>query len=298
MKVLTMDETKCTGERLLTGYFDRFTIEHLHRYGLACRLAHNKKVLDIASGDGYGSNLLASIAHSVVGVDIDSFVIEHAKNKYPKSNLRFVTGSADAIPVESATIDLVVSFETLEHHDKHEQMYAEIKRVLRPDGVLIISTPDRRFCSDATDHRNAYHVKELYFEEFLELNQRHFKNLNIYSQKTVFGSLIVKHGNKDEFSMLRGDHSNIEPLTSFEDPTYHLCVASNSSLESLGTSFFDGDRVLKDMEAAFSESWKTEHLAARADAHLREIGNLKNSLSFRLGHALLTPIRLLLKRKE
>lgn len=293
-----MDETKCTGERLLTGYFDRYTIEHLHRYGLACGLAHNKNVLDIASGDGYGSNLLSSSALSVIGVDIDPTVIEHATKKYRKPNLQFLTGSADSIPVESASIDLVVSFETLEHHDRHKEMYAEIKRVLRPDGITIISTPDRRFCSDATEHRNAYHVKELYFDEFVELTQRYFKNIDVYSQRTVFGSLIAKRGGSDTFTMFKGDHSAVTSLENFSDPTYHLCVASDSSLEKLGTSFFDGDRVLKDMEGQLSKYWEIDHLTARADAHLRELNDLKRSASFRLGHALLGPLRILLKRKD
>ena len=293
-----MDETKCTGERLLTGYFDRYTVEHLHRYGLACRLAHNKSVLDIASGDGYGSNLLSSTALSVIGVDIDPTVIEHSTKKYRKPNLHFLTGSADSIPVESASIDLVVSFETLEHHDRHEEMYAEIKRVLRPDGIAIISTPDRRFCSDATEHRNAYHVKELYFDEFVELTKRHFKNIDVYSQRTVLGSLIVKRGGSDTFTVFKGDHSAVTSLEYFSDPTYHLCVASDSSLEKLGTSFFDGDRVLKDMEEQLSKYWEIDHLTARADAHLRELNDLKKSASYRLGHALLRPLRILLKRKD
>lgn len=74
-----LDESTSTGERLLTGYFDRYSVEHLHRYALARQLAHGKDVLDIACGEGYGSNLLATIARTVTGVDIDSEIVHHAK---------------------------------------------------------------------------------------------------------------------------------------------------------------------------------------------------------------------------
>jgi len=122
LRGFNVDESNSTGERLLTGYFDRFTVEHLHRYALTRRLDHGKDVLDIASGEGYGSNLLASVANTVIGVDIDPMVVRHAKNKYSKNNLDFLTGSCSSIPLEPDSVDLVVSFETLEHHDQHEEM--------------------------------------------------------------------------------------------------------------------------------------------------------------------------------
>jgi len=62
--------------------------------------------------------------------------------------------------------DLVVSFETIEHHDEHEQMLAEVKRVLKPDGMAIISSPDKAIYTDKPEYHNSFHVKELYREEF------------------------------------------------------------------------------------------------------------------------------------
>ena len=104
-----------TGERLETFVLNDSTIEHLHRYAIAKELVQGKRVLDIACGEGYGSNLLAASADFVNGVDIDQVVIAHAAEKYKKENLSFSQGSVEKIPFDANTFDMVVSFETLEH---------------------------------------------------------------------------------------------------------------------------------------------------------------------------------------
>src|SRR5438132_73020 len=83
-----------TGERLVTGTgrLHDVVVEHLHRYALASMLCKNKSVLDVASGEGYGSNLLAMTAKSVVGVDISPEAVTHATAKYNRPNLRFLSG--------------------------------------------------------------------------------------------------------------------------------------------------------------------------------------------------------------
>src|SRR5205085_7058452 len=97
-----------------------------------------------------------------IGVDIDEVSVNHAAKKYAASNLEFKTGAVEKIPVESTSIDVVVSFETIEHHDKHEEMMQEIKRILKEDGLLIISTPDKKYYADIPAHQNPFHIKELY----------------------------------------------------------------------------------------------------------------------------------------
>src|SRR5215207_9384045 len=153
-----------TGERLHTDVCDNNTLEHLHRYGIALDFCRGRRVLDVASGEGYGSNLLASVAEGVKGVDISEDAVSHARLKYRRPNLEYLQGSADAIPLPDASIDTVVSFETIEHHDRHAEMLAEIKRVLRPNGVLVISSPDKLNYTDIPGVINPFHVKELYRE--------------------------------------------------------------------------------------------------------------------------------------
>lgn len=292
-----MDETKSTGERLLTGYYDRFTVEHLHRYAIAVQLAENKTVLDIASGEGYGSNLLSHSASQVFGVDIDSNVVSHAQGKYRRGNLRFLQGSADQIPLPANSVDLVVSFETLEHHDQHEAMYAEVKRVLRTDGLLIISTPDKLHFSDLTGHRNAFHVKELYLSEFEHLNRTNFNFCKIYSQKAVLGSLIIPNDAESLFTLFEGSHGQTTARQSFPTPTYHICIASDSPIPNLGASFFDGRDLLDKMESElYSKGEQIESLQKRIENQSIVETNLLNSLSYRLGNFILKPFKTVLRR--
>ena len=153
-------ELPWTGERYLPEITGDIELEHLHRYAIARDLAYGKDVLDIACGEGYGSELLATVARKVTGVDISEETIAHAARKYVRPNIAFAVGSCACIPLADASVDLVVSFETIEHHDRHLEMMQEIRRVLRPAGVLIISSPDKHEYSDVPDYKNEYHVKD------------------------------------------------------------------------------------------------------------------------------------------
>jgi ubiquinone/menaquinone biosynthesis C-methylase UbiE len=109
-----------TGERYLPEVSGATELEHLHRYLLARQIIGGKRVLDLACGEGYGSFSMSSVALSVVGVDISPETVLHAQSKYQRDNLRFLEGSCEAIPVADDSIDIVVSFETIEHHPHHE----------------------------------------------------------------------------------------------------------------------------------------------------------------------------------
>jgi SAM-dependent methyltransferase len=180
-----------TGERFLPAETGPIRYEHLHRYAVAREFVDGKTVLDIACGEGYGSILLAGRALHVVGVDIDSMTVDHAARTYANdTRVRFLGGRCDAIPLADASVEVVVSFETIEHHDRHEEMMKEIKRVLRPGGLLILSSPNRRVYSDEPCYQNPFHVKELYRDELLALLKRHFAAVRLYGQTTAIGSFL------------------------------------------------------------------------------------------------------------
>src|SRR5207247_8088143 len=127
---LTAETLPFTGERYVPSVGGEIALEHLHRYALARSLAAGKDILDIASGEGYGTAMLGAVARSVAGVEIDPATVKHARRRYAGcSNVRFLEGACEAIPLEDASVDLVVSFETIEHHDRHAEMLQEIKRV-------------------------------------------------------------------------------------------------------------------------------------------------------------------------
>jgi len=271
-------ELPWTGERLVPSVEGDNAFEHLHRYALAREVAKNKIVLDLACGEGYGSNLLAQVADQVIGIDVSPEAVEHAKSVYARDNLMFQVGMCSKIPLDTDSVDLVVSFETLEHHDQHEKMLAEIKRVLRPHGILIISTPDKRIYSDLTGYANPYHVKELYLEEFKSLLNTYFKNNIIIGQRICHGSLVapIRNEQSADFSTFKGNFEDVNSEKGLSDAVYLIGVASD--VEELPDSFFglfEGEHLLTSIEQKFmltnQEAEQLRRTVAARDGAIRKV---------------------------
>jgi ubiquinone/menaquinone biosynthesis C-methylase UbiE len=267
-----------SGERLETFVFNATTIEHLHRYALAQELAKGKAILDIACGDGYGSNLLAPLAHKVTGVDISSETIRIAKERYKQDNLEFIVGSATEIPLADNSIDLVVSFETIEHHSHHKEMMQEVLRVLKPSGILIMSSPDKYYYSIVTGYINPFHAKELFEQEFKELVRYYFKHTFFLSQSAGFFSLILKESNikEQQIAGYKGDYSSIQSDEK-NGPVYWIVLASNHTIPELNYKpVFSGSAIL--------------------EKQFLEIHDLyQRSITYRIGKLVLSPIIILKK---
>jgi O-antigen biosynthesis protein len=231
-----------------------------------------KEVLDIACGEGYGSALLRQVATRVTGVDIAPAAVEHAAAKYRRPHLDFRQGSCDAIPLPDGSVDVVVSFETLEHHDRHVEMIREIHRVLRPGGLVLISTPDTVNYSEKPGYRNPFHVKELTRDEFRDLLMHSFRHVSLALQRIAHGSLVVpENGGASGLGLLGGSFDGVEPHA--VEPVYLIAWASDSPLPPLAASFFDGEAVLR-----------------------RQFDAVLSSASYRLGHRLLEPVRWISRR--
>lgn len=258
-----------TGERLETHIFSETATEHLHRYAIASKYVKNKIVLDIASGEGYGSNILAQKAEQVYGVDISAETVKLASLKYVKSNLIFKQGSTSLIPLKDNAVDVVVSFETIEHHNQHHEMMQEIKRVLKPNGVLIISTPDKKNYSDKPQAVNPHHVKELYIDEFKTLIKKYFVNTDFFYQKIFTGSIIKNENTKNDIVEFTGNYEGINQKSDFE-PIYILCIASDAQIVTIENSMFDGSFMALNQRNEL-------------------INNIKKSWSYRIGNFLLYP---------
>ncbi len=181
-----------TGERFLTDCQGEIVYEHWHRYFLACEQARGKRVLDVASGEGYGSHLLASVAETVVGVDISAEAVAHASVKYGKENLQYIAASCTEIPLPDASFDYIVSFETIEHIDEAAQtaFLREVNRLLKPDGVFLISSPNRPEYSEKKGYQNEFHVKELDKEELHLQLSAYWPELIWAGQRLGFYSVI------------------------------------------------------------------------------------------------------------
>ena len=232
-----------TGERFIPTESGEIRYEHMHRYACVVPLCQGKEVLDIACGEGYGSALLSRGAKSVVGVDISEKAVAHARTVYQgMPNLRYEVGSATAVPLPTASVDLVVSFETIEHLYEQREMLAELRRVLRQDGLLIISSPNKKVYSDDRNYVNEFHVKELYFEEFDALLHEQFAAVDYLGQRLATGSMVLplrKVETAYQAITLRGDAPFAE--TAVADNVMYfvaLCAAEAQLLPELPASFF------------------------------------------------------------
>jgi SAM-dependent methyltransferase len=176
-----------TGERYIpTLDSPEISYEHWHRYLYASGFSEGRTVLDLACGEGYGSNLLSLNAQTVIGVDISQETINHAASKYIRDNLEFKVGSAGSIPIEGTEIfDLIVSFETIEHISDNEQhaFMAEVKRLLKKGGMFIVSTPNRLSYTDLPRYQNQFHVREFYVHEFKDFLRQYFPHVSLLGQK-------------------------------------------------------------------------------------------------------------------
>ncbi|MGI8827979.1 MAG: glycosyltransferase [Chloroflexota bacterium] len=176
-----------TGERYVPELSEaQLSYEHWHRYLYASGFANGKAVLDLGCGEGYGAYLLALHASSVVAVDLSDGTIQHASSRYTRGNLRFETASVVKLPPAWAqSFDVIVMFETIEHINESEQqsLLREVKRVLRPGGVFIVSTPNKLTYTDLPQHSNPFHAKELYLKDFQSLLGSQFGHVKILGQK-------------------------------------------------------------------------------------------------------------------
>jgi SAM-dependent methyltransferase len=235
-----------TGERFTPECVREIWYEHWHRYVFARQLARGKRVLDAACGEGYGSALLADGAASVLGADISDQAIAHARARYgDRPDLRFERADATQLDVAAGSFDLVVSFETLEHVAAQEALVAGFARALSDDGILVISSPDKKTYSDDRGFANEFHVRELYREEFLSLLKPHFPVVRLYGQKLLFQSAIWNlEGKSARADVATADGENQVPAQGLAyEPLYFIAVCSRRPLpDGLADIALFGDR--------------------------------------------------------
>jgi len=263
-----------TGERYLPEVSGATELEHLHRYLLARQIIGGKRVLDLACGEGYGSFSMSSVALSVVGVDISPEAVLHAQSKYKRDNLRFLEGSCEAIPVADDSVDIVVSFETIEHHPHHEEMMFEIKRVLRPGGTLLISCPDKLEYSDKPGYANPYHVKELYRSEFEDLLDRHFLHRQTFNQRVVYGSLVLLDAGPSDFETHEIGKLPSAPAPGLPRAPYLLAIASDNTVAPLVTGLLE--QPLSEIDEIVARDKAISTLTNTVNALIVDRDSLKN----------------------
>jgi ubiquinone/menaquinone biosynthesis C-methylase UbiE len=202
--------------------------EHLARYSWACGFASGKRVLDAACGVAYGSRMLLDAgAAAVVGVDIAEDVIADLRS-LEGPQLKFEVADLRRLPFPDDEFDLITCFEAIEHVADPELVLDELRRVLRPGGLLAVSTPNR----DVYNPGNPYHLRELTPSELEEELGRRFGAVAIRRQHTYVASGIF-----DDATFLTGGNSRMGALDVFKacenEPgkeTYTLALASDGEI--------------------------------------------------------------------
>jgi 2-polyprenyl-3-methyl-5-hydroxy-6-metoxy-1,4-benzoquinol methylase len=285
-----------TGERLVLGVGLDIEHEHYHRYVWAADMCAGKTVLDVASGDGYGSYILSQCAASVCGCEINESVVLAAREKYVADNLSYYCGDCKSTPFDDAQFDIVVSFETIEHIHEYKAFVREVRRVLKPEGVFICSTPEThefRALSQVED--NEFHVHEFEKEEFVALLQGEFNLVGLVGQSFAASSMMwplrsglesLRHYHAQDGVVSQSDSGLIQP-------TFLVAVASNWNLPPLYGSYFSSQESKRIVSELLIEKFSLLDEKARRDEQLdvaqhelniarSRIAGFENSFSWRI----------------
>jgi ubiquinone/menaquinone biosynthesis C-methylase UbiE len=264
-----------TGERFLPAGAGVFAYEPWHRYAVGRGYAEGRRVLDAASGEGFGTALLGTKAAEAVGVDIDAESIRHAQSAYGSPTIRFVEGSCTGLPFPDASFDVAVSFETIEHLDAADQppMLAEFARVLKPAGLLIISSPNKRLYSDARDYVNEFHRHELYRDGLSALLAKAFPAQRWFHQHVVPWSSIWSEDGGVGVEAWLGDAGRVSPYVPPEGMYFIVVAARTAALlpaaAMRGSLFTDAEETeQKRAQANASEVLRQDALLKDRDAAL------------------------------
>jgi ubiquinone/menaquinone biosynthesis C-methylase UbiE len=238
---------KDDGERMIPS-FHKGTVmyaEHMTRYVCAQEICKDKTVLDIASGSGYGTQLLAHTASFVYGVDVDKRSVEYAKQNYQEKNIQYLAGDGVSIPLDDNSVERVVTLETIEHVENYKKFLSEIRRVLTKDGLAIVSTPNKLEFTQG----NHFHLYEFEYEELLNLLKKEFKYVDSYFQATwVTVAVASEKEIKTEGTIENIQTINMKPLDR-DKYLYFYFVCSNRPITEKITSLnaFGGHYSAKEL---------------------------------------------------
>jgi len=175
------------GERIIPEEFNSkeeylLYLRHLFAYEFAKdTISENSFVLEVGCGEGYGTNLLSQHSGKIIGLDVDKDTIAHSSGKYGAENCLFRTYDGVKIPYEDNTFDTVVSFQVIEHIQDDINYVSEIYRVLKRNGIFILTTPNRtNRLKPGQKPWNRFHIREYYPEELEKILNNKFYDVKMW----------------------------------------------------------------------------------------------------------------------
>lgn len=287
-----------TGERYVSSLdWPEISYEHWHRYLYARQFVTGKVVLDVASGEGYGCHLLAESAARVIGVDVDPESVRFAADCFRRENLEFRCGPAQTIPVEGRHVfDVITSFETLEHLDENAQrlFLDEVRRLLAPGGIFLVSTPNKLFYSDQRNYRNPFHLNEFYEENYCLLLRSRFRYVHLLGQRVFPVSYIWVRGGTSlpmaesqiafdgkEFRPVEGDRKELLYMIAACSDTDNVHPVPAILLDITDRAMRSRDEALAHKTRELETMWQAlEKLQLQADQQARHLVRLNESVRF------------------
>lgn len=248
--------------------------EHLVRYWWAAQAAPGADVLDAACGVGFGTELLLQAgARSAVGVDLSAEAVTAARERCAEA-ASFYSADVQELPLEADSVDLAVCFETIEHVERPERAIAELRRVLRPTGALLISSPNR----GVSPPDNPYHVREYTTEELEAELAEVFRHVEIIGQQSWFASILSgpdDRGGDPSRELELGVRS--DQAVAPGEETYAVAVASEQPVAALrrGGAFLSSPGGPDALHEELRKAQRQAHLecerAERAEAQARRL---------------------------
>ena len=183
-----------TGERIVPqadncepNFASRMYQEHIARYLFAAQICEGKSVIDIGCGVGYGSQRLAELgAESVHAFDLSTEAIRHARIHYSHPNIQFETANAEQFSTDRQ-FDIAVCFELIEHVAHPRKVLENIRKALKEDGILVMSTPRA-----LEQKRTHFHEHEFTLDEYQSLLADYFPAIEIYVENNHFSSMVTQ----------------------------------------------------------------------------------------------------------